>query len=216
MFRMLVVVSLTAIGMLSCELVEQTAYVPEDASEATSNWLVNFSHTNTEYVDQAKSAYAYAADGELCKASWKFEDIIADELERDGSRMPVAAYNAGVLYVVASWDDVICWRKTGNYSGPTHHLKYALEHMPDRSLDPHIHMLLGNSYWNRWIKFNDYERLHLRSQVRAVKEKAIEHYCEAWTLEPFYRDQVEERFQEEKWSPCPHTPGDDDANRTDG
>ena len=201
MFRILAVL-LVVVGTIGCEFVEQTAYVPEDAAEITSNWLAAFSHANPEYVDQAKSAYAYAADGELCEAGWKFDDIVEDARERDGSRMPIASYNAGVLYAVAGWAGNTCWSRSRGGVGPISRLEYALQHMPDRSLDASIHMLLGNAYFNNLEGFDDYERSRQSSRVAEIKEKSIEHYCAAVALEPFYRDQVEEQFQEAEWSPC--------------
>lgn len=197
MFRSLLIVLGVVVAVLGCGFVPETAYVPEDAEEATNNWLVDFTHTNLDYVDQAKSAFAYAADGSFCKAGWKFDDIVADARDRDGSREPVAAYNAGVLYVVAGWEGrVYCDTSRRRDAEPINRLEYALKHMPDRSMDAAIHMLLGNSYY------------HALSEPRyggssaEYREKSIEHYCKAQSLNSFYQDQVEERFQGANWEPC--------------
>ena len=206
----LLVMGLALLG-ISCGLTSETAYVPEDALEATQNWLVDFSHTNLEYVDQAKSAYAYAADGEVCRAGWKFDDIVQDARDRDGSRMPVASYNAGVLYMVASWDRRHCLSDRRIDVDPIDRLEYAMEHMPDRSLDDAIHMLLGNAYHNEWDKIN--RRDGRRNEIR---EKSRAHYCMAAALDPFYTEQVEERFSDADWKPCPDASEEDSAQETDG
>ena len=200
MFRSFLLVLGVAVAMIGCELVPETAYVPEDAAEATNNWLADFTHTNPEYVDQAKSAFAFAADGELCQAARRFEDLVEDARAHDGSRMPVAAYNAGVLFIRQVGNGTHCGPSHPDDQNPVLLLEYALKHMPDREMDAEIHMQLG---WAYVLQLEAPTRTYWNQGPPAdLKAMSIEHYCSASNLKPPYREQVNELFDELEWSQC--------------
>ncbi len=198
----LLAISLITLLVLGCELIAETAYVPEDAEEATNNWLVDFSHTNPDYVDQAKSAFAYAADGDLCKAGRRFDDLVEEAQAHDGSRMPVAAYNAGVLFTRQVWNGSHCGAFHPGTRSPVDLLEYALKHMPHREMDAEIHMQLGGAYF---LELDVPRRAGWSNPplgTTTLKKRSIEHYCTASNLRPFYKEQVNELFDELNWSPC--------------
>ena len=55
------------------------------ADDITNNWLMSFTHFDREYVNQAKSAFSFVEDGDLCSAADKFADLAALAQETDGN-----------------------------------------------------------------------------------------------------------------------------------
>ncbi len=192
------VVSATAVPLGA-----ETAVPSAKANAAADNWLLSFTHTNPDYIRVARSALAFAEDGEFCEAASRFGAIALDARDYAGERLPIAAYNAGVLYLVLSWDD----RQSGRHamcfqSSPARPainsavaaLEYALPYLADDQHKAAAHVLLGRAYANK----AHMERTRLvigearaKEQAEIVDENAavaIEHLCQSITLDEAHND----------------------------
>ena len=181
----------------------ETVIPSAKANEVAGNWLLSFTHTNPDYVRYAHSAFAFAEDGEFCQAASRFGAIAIDARDYAGERLPIAAYNAGVLYLILAWDDrriaghAMC--TTSNPARPAINsavaaLEYALEYMTDSQHKSAAHVLLGRAYAN--LAHMAGSRLVIgetsaREQAETVSERsetAVSHLCQSIALSEAHND----------------------------
>ena len=147
-----------------------TSVTPSELTdEMTGYWLMPFTHTDPVYVDAARSAFALAEDGDFCNAARKFRSIYIDARDQDGSRLPAASYDAGVLYLISVETGSLCVSK--NLTGVDYAvsaLEYTWQHRSHSGFDPEINFLLG------WAKSETH-----RSYSQRDRKSAIPYLCEA-------------------------------------
>ena len=183
----------------------ETVVPSAKANEVASNWLMSFTHTNPDYIRDARSAFAYVEDEKFCKAAGRFGEIAMDARDYAGERLPIAAYNAGALYLTLAWDDrrlantAMCiqnGRGRPALNSAVSALEYALQYMMDDQHKAAAHLLLGRAYAN--LSHMEGTRLvisdhTIKEQAEIVKERAtvaIEHLCQSMMLDSRYSDQA--------------------------
>ena len=181
----------------------ETAAPSAKANEVAGGWLLSFTHTNPDYIRYAHSAFAYAEDGEFCEAAGRFGAIAIDARDYAGERLPIAAYNAGTLYLTLAWDDrrigVNAMCTTTNPARPAINsavaaLEYALEYMTDDQHKSAAHVLLGRAYANK--SHMESTRLVIgearaKEQAKIVGEHgqmATNHLCQSIALDGTYEE----------------------------
>ena len=181
------------------------------ANEVASNWLMSFTHTNPDYIRYARSAFAYVEDEKFCEAAGRFGEIAIDARDYAGERLPIAAYNAGALYLALAWDDrrvantAMCiqnGRGRPALNSAVSALEYALQYMMDDQHKAAAHLLLGRAYANLSHKASTrlvFLSHAIKEQEEIVKERAtvaIEHLCQSMMLDSRYSDQASKILDE--------------------
>lgn len=176
-----IVVAIVVVGRVVFDETEPETVTPSDRAQRVSkNWLMDFTHSNPEYLNLARSAFSYVEDEELCSAASRFSDLVDDAQDHDGERLPAASFNAGALYLILRWDGYGTCGRDRVLPEAVSHLEHALEHMPGDQFDTDISMLLGNAYANLYDRGDD-----------DAKMPAIQHLCKAAEHE-FYNDRAVE------------------------
>ena len=185
----------------------ETVVPSAKANEVASNWLMSFTHTNPDYIRDARSAFAYVEDEKFCEAAGRFSAIAMDARDYAGERLPVAAYNAGALYLALAWDDrrvantAMCiqnGRGRPALNSAVSALEYALEYMMDDQHKAAAHLLLGRAYANLSHKarsdFGHTPDGRITMGDKEGEEKyakiATEHLCQSMMLDGRYGDQA--------------------------
>ena len=167
-----------------------TTIRPSDQLEEMTNyWLMAFTHTDPDYLNDAQSGFSLAEDGILCDAARKFYDIFLNARDRDGSRLPAASYNAGVLYLLAADRADSCYSTRENRTAIDYaieSLEYTWRHRSHDGFDNQISLLLGVA----WSNAGD-----ARRYKPSDRSEAIPYLCRAGEHEP-YKDRAEEILQE--------------------
>lgn len=189
----------------------ETVVPSAKANEAAGDWLLSFTHTNPDYIRYARTALAYAEDGEFCEAAGRFGAIAIDARDYAGERLPIAAYNAGALYLTLAWDDrrvgVNAMCTTSNPARPAINsavaaLEYALEYMTDDQHKSAAHVLLGRAYANKaHMESTRFVIGEARAQEQAEivaehAQVATNHLCQSISLGETHDDLAHEILDE--------------------
>lgn len=160
----------------------------QTALDLTQGWLMEFTHHDEEYINQARSAFSYVEDSRFCDAAEKFAALAATAQDRDGERLVAATYNAGVLYVlVHSAGQKYCFRhddfrRKSALSNGVKLLESTWRHRPHTGYDPEIAFLLGAAYFDQAVA-SPY------GPIPGARESAVEFLCLTVELE-LYRDRA--------------------------
>lgn len=154
---------------------------PAAANDVVAGWLMDFTHTNPAYLNQARSAFAHFEDDRPCTAAEKFEEIVDASRDYDGERLPAASYNAGVIYLDIYLRGYPFCLKDGSsretLEQAIENLEYTWRHRNHTGFDADISLLLGTAYSH--------------SSAEGSSEQAIEFLCIAAESDQ-YRERAKE------------------------
>lgn len=173
------------------EVVEPSAL----ANQMSRDLMVSFVHTNPDYIAWVKGTFLFIEDGQFCAAADRFVLLVSEARSYDGERLIDAAYNAGVAYMMAGWDDQnpghshnehLCMiRNTDHPLGYSEsalniairHLNGVLPHLTDEKTIAGANLMLGRAYVNKAIKADDFMNQNVEEDRAAFKGKATGHLC---------------------------------------
>ena len=160
------------------------------ANEMSRGLLMAFTHSNPEYIGWVRGAFLHIEDGLFCEAAWKFRILAKEARDYGGERLTSMTYNAGVAYMMFSWDD-------RNPQGPTHEFSCATSRGGEPSLNlairyltdvsPHLtddraiaatNLMLGRAYVNKRAKAANWLNRNVQKDQAEFAEKATHHLCE--------------------------------------
>lgn len=163
---------------------------PSDlASDLTRDWVMQFTHHDEQYLDQARSAFSYIEDSNFCGAAEKFAALVNVAQDRDGERLTAASYNAGMLYMLVyhQGEQEYCFRlddsrRRRTLDSSIQYLEYTWRHRPHTAFDAQIAFMLGLAYAYQ----TEQSSFDGAQPAPAARENAIEFLCLSIEEEHFH------------------------------